>query len=318
MSAGAIRATTACEVGIQSISPITNTKITAATTGSAPVCVSARNGGSISRIAVRQLHCRQHGATQRLRRSCSSTQSKEGKYGTAKLCDCVGVVDRRARSCRSRLRPSATSFARIEARKLPLNKFPGPILVGIIAWPELAARRVPPSGRRPDRACRPRGHTSASRREPKLCPSAQPDIDGADAFGVVEGTRRVAARHVLRVAAGRSPTSCVELMKPVDPTERAPLRRAVRGERVASYVRRRGPVSSVVLSPQNVPVDVRRAERPRCRSRPSCASSTSMARRRSRGAPASSRRTHRRARSFGRPPIPTVSAVDLTTPTHLE
>ena len=25
----------------------------------------------------------------------------------------------------------------IEARKLPLNKFPGPILVGIIAWPEL-------------------------------------------------------------------------------------------------------------------------------------------------------------------------------------
>jgi hypothetical protein len=25
----------------------------------------------------------------------------------------------------------------LEARKVPLNKFPGPILVGIIAWPEL-------------------------------------------------------------------------------------------------------------------------------------------------------------------------------------
>ncbi len=25
----------------------------------------------------------------------------------------------------------------LEARKLPLEKFPGPILVGIIAWPEL-------------------------------------------------------------------------------------------------------------------------------------------------------------------------------------
>jgi len=52
MSAGAMRATTACEVGIQSISPITNTKITAATIGSAPVCVSARNGSPMSRIAV--------------------------------------------------------------------------------------------------------------------------------------------------------------------------------------------------------------------------------------------------------------------------
>jgi hypothetical protein len=39
-------------VGTQSISPITNTKITAATTGSAPVWVSARNGRPISRIAV--------------------------------------------------------------------------------------------------------------------------------------------------------------------------------------------------------------------------------------------------------------------------
>ena len=25
----------------------------------------------------------------------------------------------------------------LEARKLPINKFPGPILIGIIAWPEL-------------------------------------------------------------------------------------------------------------------------------------------------------------------------------------
>lgn len=25
----------------------------------------------------------------------------------------------------------------LEARKLPLEKFPGPILIGIIAWPEL-------------------------------------------------------------------------------------------------------------------------------------------------------------------------------------
>jgi hypothetical protein len=25
----------------------------------------------------------------------------------------------------------------LEARKLPINRFPGPILIGIIAWPEL-------------------------------------------------------------------------------------------------------------------------------------------------------------------------------------
>jgi hypothetical protein len=25
----------------------------------------------------------------------------------------------------------------LEARKLPINKWPGPILIGIIAWPEL-------------------------------------------------------------------------------------------------------------------------------------------------------------------------------------
>src|SRR4029450_8443763 len=52
MSGGAIRATTACDVGIQSISPMTNTKMTTATTGNAPVFVSARNGSPISRIAV--------------------------------------------------------------------------------------------------------------------------------------------------------------------------------------------------------------------------------------------------------------------------
>jgi hypothetical protein len=30
----------------------------------------------------------------------------------------------------------------LEARKLPINKFPGPILVGIIAWPELQGGEI--------------------------------------------------------------------------------------------------------------------------------------------------------------------------------
>jgi hypothetical protein len=54
--------------------------------------------------------------------------------------------------------------------------------------------------------------------KPKLCPSAQPDMDGAVAFGIVEGTAEEP-----RVTYLRNPLpvtdELLELAKPVEPTE---------------------------------------------------------------------------------------------------
>src|SRR3954465_5247167 len=52
MSAGASAATTACEVGTQSISPITNSTITKAITNADPFTFRSRNGTPISGIAT--------------------------------------------------------------------------------------------------------------------------------------------------------------------------------------------------------------------------------------------------------------------------
>src|SRR5262249_56880384 len=52
MSAGAMAATTACEVGIQSISPKTKSRITTAAVGTVPESVSNRNGAPISGNAI--------------------------------------------------------------------------------------------------------------------------------------------------------------------------------------------------------------------------------------------------------------------------
>ena len=52
MSAGANAATTACDVGTHSISPITNSTITSAITGAEPLTFRSRNGTPISGIAT--------------------------------------------------------------------------------------------------------------------------------------------------------------------------------------------------------------------------------------------------------------------------
>ncbi len=51
MSAGASAATTACDVGTQSISPITKIRITSAITGAEPFQFRSRNGTPIIGIA---------------------------------------------------------------------------------------------------------------------------------------------------------------------------------------------------------------------------------------------------------------------------
>src|SRR5258707_15575638 len=52
MSAGASAATTACDVGTHSISPITKSTITNPITGADPLTFSSRNGTPISGIAT--------------------------------------------------------------------------------------------------------------------------------------------------------------------------------------------------------------------------------------------------------------------------
>ena len=93
-----MRATTACEVGIQSISPITNTKITPATTGSAAVFVSTRNGRPISRIAVESFTAAETCAVRAVTRSWKSvtiagfTISRKPHVDGANPCDPVSEI----------------------------------------------------------------------------------------------------------------------------------------------------------------------------------------------------------------------------------
>src|SRR3954452_13070506 len=69
MSAGASAATTACEVGTQSISPITKMTITNAITGADPFAFSSRNGTPIIGIASPSFKDAGTWATRRVRRS---------------------------------------------------------------------------------------------------------------------------------------------------------------------------------------------------------------------------------------------------------
>src|SRR5215217_9387697 len=69
MSAGANEATAACEVGIQSISPSTNTVTTTSTTGIAALIGRRRNGSPISGIAIPSLTAAGTPTVQRMSRS---------------------------------------------------------------------------------------------------------------------------------------------------------------------------------------------------------------------------------------------------------
>lgn len=83
----------------------------------------------------------------------------------------------------------------LEARQLTPERFPGPILVGIIAWPELSQSE---QIRRFDRIqrharagsnemrCYDKGDRESDDRD-RCCPSAQADMEQAVAFGVVGG-----------------------------------------------------------------------------------------------------------------------------------
>src|SRR3990170_8057040 len=69
MSAGASVAITDGEVGTQSISPITNTKITSSTTGTAELAERSRNGRPISSIAEPSFAAGEMPETRRVKRS---------------------------------------------------------------------------------------------------------------------------------------------------------------------------------------------------------------------------------------------------------
>src|SRR4051812_16749741 len=75
MSAGASAATTACDVGTHSISPITKTKITKAITGAEPFQLRSRNGTPIIGIATPSFSDAGTCAVQRVRRSWKTVTS---------------------------------------------------------------------------------------------------------------------------------------------------------------------------------------------------------------------------------------------------
>src|SRR5881275_1940902 len=75
MSGGANAATAACEVGIQSISPITKTITTTSTTGTAALSGSSRNGRPISGIATPSFTEPGTPAVQRISRNCTNATS---------------------------------------------------------------------------------------------------------------------------------------------------------------------------------------------------------------------------------------------------
>src|SRR3954464_4971352 len=75
MSAGASAATTACDVGTHSISPITNNTITSAITGADPFTLRSRNGTPINGIAMPSLTDAGTAAARRVRRSWKTVTS---------------------------------------------------------------------------------------------------------------------------------------------------------------------------------------------------------------------------------------------------
>ena len=77
MSAGASAATTACDVGTQSISPVTKITITSAITGADPFQLSSRNGTPIIGIARPSFNDAGMCATRRVSRSWN-TVTKSG------------------------------------------------------------------------------------------------------------------------------------------------------------------------------------------------------------------------------------------------
>src|SRR4051812_33919334 len=72
MSGGASDATTACDVGTHSISPITKTKMTIAITGALPFQLRSRNGSPIIGIAIPSLTEGGMLTVQRVRRNWKS------------------------------------------------------------------------------------------------------------------------------------------------------------------------------------------------------------------------------------------------------
>ena len=76
MSAGASAATTACEVGTQSISPITKMKMTSAITGAVPFQFRSRNGRPIIGIAIPSFRDAGTFAVQRVSRNWNTVTKK--------------------------------------------------------------------------------------------------------------------------------------------------------------------------------------------------------------------------------------------------
>ncbi len=93
MSTGAMDDATACDVGIHSISPITNTRTTSATTGIAAVRLSSRNGSPIKGMANASLSAGGIGDVARVKRSWTTVTriglmtSRKPQVDGASPCD---------------------------------------------------------------------------------------------------------------------------------------------------------------------------------------------------------------------------------------
>src|SRR4051812_11590015 len=98
MSFGARAATTACEVGTQSISPITKMKITSAITGALPFTLRSRNGSPIIGIATPSFTADGIPAVHRVNRSWNTVTSsglttiRMPQAAGARLCVVVAEI----------------------------------------------------------------------------------------------------------------------------------------------------------------------------------------------------------------------------------